>query len=516
VGNETLRRFRASRLAASFGKRALLLSLLCASSARANGAFPEVSQLVADPTDKAHLVLRSNFGLLTTHDQGQNWDLVCEAGVGYVDIDPPIAVLADGTTIAGLPTGIARSSNAECEFALGSGLTAYVADVTRVPDAALQAAAVSVDSDSSSSQVWRTLDDGRSWSAWGTPLSGVYAATLDVASDAQHTIYVSGVVEQGSVSGVLARSADGGQSWKRFDVPGVSNVSEPYIAAIASNDSDTVYVRLSGSPGHLLVTHDGGQHFDTLLDFAGPMDGFALSPDGQFALAAGRVDGVWRAPTASPRFARLSCAPLRCLSWTESGLFACADELEAGFVIGKSADSGRSFQPLLHLPCVRGPLACDGESSVAQACSDAWPMISEQLGTDCIAAGISTPTTDCSSGGSAGALGDPAGAAGTPASPDVRPDGAAACSFRAPPRTRHEWLTALAAALALGLVRVRNAKRRCSNDCNHSARPHELTRPRAPVRQEQRDYSKSPLSAPRRRRGTMPRRDPSVRARCAR
>jgi photosystem II stability/assembly factor-like uncharacterized protein len=449
-------------LAASLRKRALLLSLLCASSARANGAFPAVSQLVADPTDKAHLVLRSNFGLLTSHDQGKNWDLVCEAGVGYVDIDPPIAVLVDGTTIAGLPTGIARGSNAECEFALGTGVTAYVADVTRVPDATGQAAAVSVDSGTSSSEVWRTQDDGRSWSAWGAPLTGVYAATLDVATDAQHTIYVSGVIEDGSVSGVLARSADGGQSWMRFDVPGVSNVSEPYIAAVASNDVNTVYVRLSGSPGHLLVTHDGGQHFDTLLDFAGPMDGFALSPDGQFALAAGRVDGVWRAATAVLRFDRLSCAPLHCLSWTESGLFACADELEAGFVIGESTDLGHSFQPLLHLPCVRGPLACDTQSTVARACSDAWPMISEQLGTDCTAAGASSPRTDCSSSGSAGALGDPAGAGApdAPASPDVRRDSGGGCSFRRPPQERHEWLAAILAALALGRVKVRAAKRR--------------------------------------------------------
>ena len=37
------------------------------------------------------------------------------------------------------------------------------------------------------------------------------------------------------------------------------------IAAVA--DANTVYVRLSGSPGQLLITRDGGQHFDTLLDF---------------------------------------------------------------------------------------------------------------------------------------------------------------------------------------------------------------------------------------------------------
>src|SRR5450631_4411894 len=47
-------------------KRLALLAVLLGPAAHANGAFPAVSQLVADPSDPAHLVLRSNFGLLTT------------------------------------------------------------------------------------------------------------------------------------------------------------------------------------------------------------------------------------------------------------------------------------------------------------------------------------------------------------------------------------------------------------------------------------------------------------------
>jgi hypothetical protein len=300
---------------------------LGAPSAHANGAFPEVSQLVADPADPAHLVLRSNFGLLTSSDAGLAWDLVCEAGIGYQNIEPPIAVLGNGTLIAALPTGIAHGAANACEFGLAAGVTAYVADVARVPGTPAQAVAVSVDFDRNTSQVWRTTDAGASWRAWGAELEELNAATLEVASTDASLLYVSGVSQSGVVSGVLARSTDGGQSWARFDVPGASKVSAPYIAAVAAQDSDTVYVRLSGTPGHLLVTHDGGQQLTPLLDFTGPFDGFALSPDGQYALASGRTDGVWRAPTASLVFEQLSCTHLRCLSWTNAGLFACACSL---------------------------------------------------------------------------------------------------------------------------------------------------------------------------------------------
>jgi hypothetical protein len=82
---------------------------LCPRAALANGAFPAVSQLLADPSDDQHLVLRSNFGLLISHDRGKNWDLLCEAGVGYQNLEPAIALLADGSTIAALPMVATRS-----------------------------------------------------------------------------------------------------------------------------------------------------------------------------------------------------------------------------------------------------------------------------------------------------------------------------------------------------------------------------------------------------------------------
>jgi len=431
--------------------------------AAANGAFPAVSQLLADPADETHLVLRSNFGLLTTHDRGRNWDWVCEAGLGYQNIEPALAVLGDGTIIVALPNGIARGAT-ECSFEHARGLSAYVADVARVPNAPERAVAVSVDIDRGVSQVWSSRDSGQSWQPWGTPLEELNAATLDVAGDERGTLYVSGVSQNETVEGVLARSTDGGQTWTRSNVPGVSKVSAPYIAALAAEDPQTLYVRLSGSPGRLLVTHDGGAHFLPVLDFEGPVDGFALSPDGRYALASSRVDGVWRASTTALVFERLSCQKLRCLSWTSSGLFACADEFQAGFLVGESRSEGLKFEPRLLMSCVRGPLACDRESPVARACDAGWPAQSEQLGTDCTSTGF-TPANECASGGNSGgsAIAGASGlaAAGSPVGGmSARLSAGGGCSLSVPGSTRARWEFSLAVLVWAAARRARVARPR--------------------------------------------------------
>jgi len=424
---------------------------------QANGAFPAVSQLVADPSDPTHLVLRSNFGLLISHDRGVNWDLVCEAGLGYQNIEPAIAVLGDGTTLVALPEGIARGTT-ECAFERGAGLEGYVADVARIPGLAGGAAvAISVDIEAGLSRVWRSLDAGQSWKRAGSALSALNATTLDAAGEAGSTLYVSGTSQEGALRGVLAHSSDGGETWTRSDVPGSNKQSIPYIAAVSAQDPETVFVRLSGNPGQLLVSHDRGASFTRLLDFAGPLDGFALSPDGRYALASGRMDGVWRADTSDLVFERVSCTKLRCLSWTSAGLFSCAEEFQAGFLVGESANAGLTFEPRLHLSCVRGPLACASVSTVAKACDAAWPALSEVLGSDCSNAGF-TPQADCSELGSSTAG---AGAIAGSGSIEVglEPRARGGCSLAASPASRWIALSSLGTLLC-GMGRRRASSRK--------------------------------------------------------
>src|SRR6188768_1405536 len=89
-----------------------------AQGARANGRYPKADQLVIAPDDSEFLVARSTFGMLVSHDSGQNWDWICERAVGYSGVqDPTIGLMANGTIIASLSEGIARTADRGCNWA---------------------------------------------------------------------------------------------------------------------------------------------------------------------------------------------------------------------------------------------------------------------------------------------------------------------------------------------------------------------------------------------------------------
>lgn len=378
--------------------------VLFSTATSANGAFPAVSQLVSDPADPDHLVLRSTFGLLVTRDRGQTWDWLCEAGLGYKDVQPPMAVLAGGVILLGVPNGISRGGTSGCDFALATGPDAAVFDLARVPAEADGAVAVSLSG--TTAQLWRTHDAGLSFIALGDPISGFIPATVDVAPSDANVIYLSGLL---GTQGSLLRSSDGGISYATFAIPNTTTAHRPYIAAVDPNDADVVYVRLDGEPSELEVTRDGGKTFTAPLTTEVPALGLALSPDGQTVIASNSFDGTFRADAATLAFEKVACQGPSCLSFTDSGLFGCGDQRVDGFVVGESADRGRSFQRVVDLTCIRGPAACGSDTSVGQFCPEAWPPIQAQLGaTECSPPDV-RPYTGCFDGIAGDSGSEPAG-----------------------------------------------------------------------------------------------------------
>jgi hypothetical protein len=122
-------------------------------------------------------------------------------------------------------------------------------------------------------------------------------------------------------------------------------------------------------------------------------------------------------------------------------VLGCGEQFRNKFVVGRSLDEGATFERLLDMPCIRGPLACDKATSAGAMCPDVWPMLASQLGvgmnacpsgesipssTGCLndggtpdasvaEAGISQPGTGGAGGGSGGAAdrAAPAGGGGT-------------------------------------------------------------------------------------------------------
>lgn len=369
--------------------------------ASANGAFPNVSQLVADPDDASHMVLRGTFGLLVTRNGGADWDWLCEAGLGYQDLEPPFTVLAGGTLLLALPTGVVRGDPSGCDFAPAEGIGERVVDVSRVTQR--RGGAVALSTGETSSRVWRSTDGGLSFQPLGAALEGFVATTLDVAPHDPDRLYVSGVDADGRV--LLLRSSNAGESFEAAELPTTDSVRRPYLAAVGPDD-DRVFVRLDGLPGTLLVSRDGGKSFEQVLELRIPIQGFALSPDGNSVLATNSYDGSFRADLETLAFEKVACRGPSCLLWTDHGLFGCGTNLPDGFILGASNDRGTTFERVLDLSCVRGPLACDPDSSAGATCEAAWPMIRTQLGAETCAPPAAPTPLHCgldAEGGAAGA-----------------------------------------------------------------------------------------------------------------
>lgn len=402
-------RWCASRLNLAVGLACLGI-LLAPSVALANGAFPFVSQLVSNAAHPEQLVLRGNFGLVVSRDAGKNWDWLCEAGMGYRDVEPPIALLDSGAIVLALPTGLARGDESWCDFAAVPNATGYFVDVSVERAKPNAAVALSVDLKAMSSQVWESLDDGKTFTPLGPALPDFFATTIDVAATDADVIYVSGTSSDGK--GLLLRSDDHAQSFAPHELPSSLLISTaPYISALDPKALDTVYVRSDSAPGTLMITRDGGGKFEEMLRLSAPIKAFALSPDGGTVLAATVGSGIYQLNTTTLEAQKIACTGVWCFTWTKDGLFACGDLVANGFLVAASADAGHTFQSLVTPTCLRGPLACDAASAIGSICTDAWPSQRSLLGPNGCIPDVPAANQDCLA--SAGSGGMP-GAAGAP------------------------------------------------------------------------------------------------------
>jgi len=407
---------------------------LSSAPALANGRYPNADMLVVDPSNPNHLVLRATFGTLVSSDQGQHWSWICEDAIGYVSGDPAMTVLADGTLLHAFLGNITRSAAEGCSFA-PLPFTAqgrFAVDVTL--DAADPAHAWVLASSFMGRRQASLLDVSDSAGEPRLVAEDFVPSTIEVARSRPERLYVVGF--NGSFESTLLFSDDRGASWQPRPIP-LYSALPMYLSAVSPTDPDTLYVRVDdGTSDHLIVSHDAGQTFVEVLTIPTEMLGFALSPDGTQVAAGGPDVRLKVASTSDLAFADAAdIKSLRCLTWDEQGLFACAQESLDNWTLARSSDAGQSFTPLWHVQDLV-PLECDASTPTGSVCPRAWLDVSAQIGADLVP-GDETPPSQ-------------------PA-PAAKDDG---CAVSAP-GARSLGVGALAAGLgALGAVAWRRRSRR--------------------------------------------------------
>jgi hypothetical protein len=378
------------------------LWLLSTLPALANGRFPETNQLVVEPGDPDHAVVRATFGLLVTRDRGTSWGFVCEDAFGPQNTDPPLTLLPGGVLVLGLDDGVSKSDALGCHFELARGIEGPVLDVTA--STGEPGTALALTADDAASIVWISSDSAASFEPRGR-IAGLSAVTLDVAPSNSDVLYLSGVEND---DGVLYRSDDRGLNFERFTIPGASSSQVPYIAAVDPTDANTVYVRTYGIPGALLQTRDGGRTFsERPLELRTPVQGFALSGDGSVIVASNPFDGTFRAARERFEFERIRCGGASCLAFADEDLLGCGSEALDGFVVGISRDGGETFSRLLAQSCIPGPVTCPEASGVARECANTWLELRARLGAErCVPIDVE-PAAGCFGSSGAGGTESP-------------------------------------------------------------------------------------------------------------
>jgi hypothetical protein len=369
----------------SIGLMAAAVAILASPGVLANGRYPNADMLIVDPSNPDHLVLRATFGTLVSSDQGKSWSWICEQAAGYTG-DPALTVLAGGTLLYGFLGNITASTGEGCSFApvpfTAEGRT--IVDVTLDPSDPSRAWVLA---SGLNGRLQANLLEVSASSANPSLVSDDFVPmTVEVSRSRPERMYVLGF--DASFQSTLLVSDDRGQSWSSRRVSPYSALPM-YLSAVDPLDPQTVYVRVQdGTTDHLLVTHDAGLSFLDVLSIDGAMLGFALSPDGSRVAAGGPDAGLSVASTADFSFSPAAkIESLRCLTWAERGLYACAQESLDHWTLAISTDAGQSFTPLWHIQDLQ-PLECAASTSTGAACPRAWLDVSAQIGADLVPDGM--------------------------------------------------------------------------------------------------------------------------------
>jgi hypothetical protein len=384
-----------------------LVLLLSAERGAANGRFPAAGQVVFNPSNPDHLVAVTTLGLAESRDGGESFSWICESVMGLTGtVDPSVAITQSGVLVStNYTTGVVRSEDG-CSF---TAVTAWSSVV--VPDLSLSRSAPRelfslrasvVGGDQFESTIVHSIDEGRTWQDVGSLPEAFLPLTVDVAPSEPERVYVSARVgSQEDYVSVLFRSDDGGVSFARAaTLPETENLRLAFIGGVHPTNPDLLYVRVDHPDGtRLWRSDDGGASVELVFTAVGALLGFALSED-EVAFG-GPMDGLWVGDPRAEAFERRADVGPLCLAYGPEGLYACADAATDGFTLGRSDDSGQSFEPLLELALLCGPTACSSETQVGVQCPFEWNEVARRLGTTCgVAASNSSGT-----GGEQGASG---------------------------------------------------------------------------------------------------------------
>jgi hypothetical protein len=320
-------------------------------------------------------ILDANFGLVYQSPQG-GWQYTCDDIFGG-RIPYRTQIARDGQVFVPSMSGLWVGS-AGCGWTLATGALANMAvwDVAFDPKDAQRIWIVGGDPRT----VALSTDGGKTFTAKQTFAANLLFIRIAVAPSDPKTIYITGF-NGTKVPLVMGVSTDGGNTWAVDENAsmGVANSNQIVdFMGIAPDDPSTVFVVVTDAMGdQIWKSTTKGKNLVKVLTLADaeewPRAGFTFGADGKTVYVAGfdplntgmqppaslyiSHDGGtnWErrtSPSTGPRY--------RCIAFRDNKLYACAGEQLSGdqFLLGSSADEGKTWASLMRLTDVTGPTPC--------------------------------------------------------------------------------------------------------------------------------------------------------------
>jgi MYXO-CTERM domain-containing protein len=344
--------------------------MLSAGSARADGAFPGSSGIMAPAARPHTIIVGTNFGVVSSADDGQTWTYSCEQDLNSMGSQYQLGAEPLLRLYALSAAGLVYSDDSACSWNVAAGLskgavTDAFPDPTN-PDRVLAIAAPPA-SDGGLSRalaVFASIDGGKTFGApiyqstGGDNLTGVESSRSTPA-----TVYISLVTS--ALTPRLGRSTDSGITWDVHDVTAAlgPDAHSVRIVAVDPDDANRVLLRVGTSNGdRLALSTDGGETATTALDLAGGLLlAFARLPSGSLLVTAvmGFYPVAYRSTDNGASFQPLPAPPtLVGLAARGANVYGITDTQSEDYALAISNDEGSSWRPFMRYSDIKATDSC--------------------------------------------------------------------------------------------------------------------------------------------------------------
>jgi hypothetical protein len=367
-----------------------LALLLSTRGARADGAFPDSLGIMAPASRPHDIVLATNFGLVSSIDDGQTWTWACEQDQNSFGLQYQMGAPALDRLYVLANTGLAFSDDRACGWRLAGGTVAgsTVTDAFPDPGNPERVLAITASTEGDAGLIFKVVESSDAGTTFGpiryTAAAGDDLTGIEISRSTPSTLYLT-MISGPTYIPKLGRSIDGGASWQIHDLTAAlgADVRSVRLIAVDPQNADRIFLRVGSSSGDgLAISEDGGVTAHTPLLFAdgGIMSAFARTASGTLVAAGvvGLDPAAFRSTDGGQSFQPLPTPPnLRGLAARGDVIYGVADNVADGFAVGVSTDQGTSWQPLMRYEQIQAIDACVKtlcrDDCLARADMGQWP-----------------------------------------------------------------------------------------------------------------------------------------------